>query len=290
MSRVKTKGLKLLPQQVSLDDYGLLYGYGLFETIKVFNGVPFLFEDHVARLKNSMKCLYFPNTHVRALKSLRQTVYKYILKNKITAGGVRLSITFGNPRHDVAPVLIISHRAIPYTKSQYRLGFSISVSSVKKNESSRLVCHKTFNYLENIISARVCLDNKTDDSLFLNTSGFIAECGYSNIFFIKSGRAFTPSLKCGILPGVTRGHIKALLNEMGVETTEGKFKLDRLLQSDECFVTNSMLGIMPVTLVGGRKIGMGKPGVFTISAMNNLEQSVKRYCRSEGMNGWLSST
>ncbi|MBI3366859.1 aminotransferase class IV family protein [Candidatus Roizmanbacteria bacterium] len=271
-----------MPENISIKDTGVLFGYGLFETIRVYDNVPFLLGNHLKRLTDSLRDLFFPSQHIPRKDAMAEIIKDYIMQNHIAAGGVRFSVTFGNSQEEIPPSIFIMKRGIPYSFEDYQRGVAAVISSFKKNEHSPLVRHKTFNYLENLISLRVCADNQAKECIFLNNFGAVSECSKSNIFFSKNGLALTPSIDCGLLPGVTRKHTILLLRRNGIKVIEGVFRLEDLLKSDECFITNSLIGIMPVVKIDGRIIGCGEPGKLTRLAMSLYDASIKKHVHSYG--------
>lgn len=280
--RFKTKGCNLLPEHISIMDTGVFFGYGLFETIRVYNGVPFLLENHMKRLSDSLKGLFFPTQHIPGKDVMCEIVQNYIRQNCIDTGGLRFSVTFGNSQEGIPPSIFIVKRGIPYLSDDYQRGVSAVISPFKKNEHSPIVRHKTFNYMENLIALQARKDKKAKECIFLNNSGAVSECSKSNIFLSKKGIALTPSIDCGLLPGITRKQIISLLRRNGIKVVEDVFGLDDLIKSDECFITNSLIGVIPIVKIDGRIIGRGDPGELTRSAMSLYDDSVKRYVQSRG--------
>ena len=141
--------------------------------------------------------------------------------------------------------VVFSMRANPYTPERYEKGFLLDISSVKRNETSPLVYHKTMNYGDCILEKRNAMAAGMDERLFLNTKGQICEGTVSNIFFVKQGKLYTPEIRCGLLPGILREHI---CETQPVEET--MIYPEELKEYEECFVTNSLMGIMPVRQIG----------------------------------------
>jgi branched-subunit amino acid aminotransferase/4-amino-4-deoxychorismate lyase len=339
---------------VPIDDWGLTFGYGLFETLRIYHGIPFLVEAHVDRLLNSCRELSF--TDIPDKETLIQLINQYIKKLNLPRGArtlyaaqtvcedfhsspgdgayaslpqnensyitnlppgggalyaaqtvcedfhsspddgayarlpqnensyitnlnsraVRLSITYGNEAEGISSTIFLSNRAIPYRDSDYREGIKAASSPYRKNEYSPIVQHKTFNQLENIFSLRHCREKDAKECIFLNSSGFLAEGSKSNLFFIREGKVYTPSADCGILPGITRQQVMDLLTGQGIAVMEGKYHFNELVESDECFCTNSLMEVMPVVKIDDRRIGSGYPGELTRFALNLYGESVAR--------------
>jgi branched-subunit amino acid aminotransferase/4-amino-4-deoxychorismate lyase len=155
-------------------------------------------------------------------------------------------------------------------------GVQLACSPYRKNEYSPIVQYKTFNQLENILSLKKMTED-TKECIFLNSSGFLAEGSKSNLFFIRKGRVFTPSVDCGILPGITRQKVIDLLTGQGIVVQEGRYGFDEIVESDECFCTNSLMEIMPVVKIDDRQIGDGHPGKLSQFILIQYRESVTRY-------------
>lgn len=265
---------------VPVYDWGVTAGYGLFETLRIYDGKPFLVEAHVRRLLDSCQTLSFqrPGTH----DDLIELIERYIKKIKLESGAVRISVTYGNEARGIAPHIFFTHREIAYLPSDYEAGIDTAVSPYRKNEYSPVVSHKTFNQLENILALKHCRENINDnvkECIFLNSPGYLAEGSKSNIFFVREGNVFTPSVECGILPGITRQKVIELLNQQGIDVLEAKFQRSELESSDECFCTNSLMEVMPVVKIDNKTVGKGCPGPVTRLALSLYRQCVNAYIK-----------
>lgn len=215
--------------QIILDDC-YQFGLGLFETIAIENNKPLLLSYHLERLQNSIETF-----------GINQTVSKkqiedYLIKHDLLHHALKIMVSDKN--------LLFTIRPNPYTKEQYSQGFSLDYSPVMRNETSILTHHKTMNYGDCILEKRRTKLLGVDELLFLNSRGEICEGTTTNIFFVKSGIIYTPPVSCGLLPGIMRRYI--------IETypvVEKVLHLEDISQMEECFVTNSLLGIMKVTSV-----------------------------------------
>jgi branched-chain amino acid aminotransferase len=265
---------KKIVTSVPINDWGLTFGYGLFETLRIYHGIPFLVEAHMDRLLNSCRELSFANTPDK--ETLIQVIYQYIKQMNLDSQAVRLSITYGNEKEGISPLIFLSNRAIPYQKSDYMEGVHSACSPYRKNEYSPIVQYKTFNQLENILALKK-LTKDIKECIFLNSSGFLAEGSKSNLFFIREGKVFTPSVDCGILLGITRQKVIELLTGQGIVVQEGSYGFDEMVESDECFCTNSLMEIMPVVKIDDRQIGDGHPGKLSRFILILYRESVTRY-------------
>ncbi len=260
---------------ISVTDRGFLYGDGLFETLRVYNGVPFLLEEHLLRLKDGAGFLRIklpepPNT-------LENAVSETIKNNKITEGFLRLTISRGVTIRAVWPgetesqtVLITASSAVPYTAENYEKGFRAIPLRFPLNEKSPLSPYKTLDYLKYIIGRREAAEKGYDEGIFLNTNGYIAECTASNIFMVKGKNIYTPPLEAGPLPGITRGLVIKLASER-YKILEDDISLSFLEEADEAFLTNSLMEIMPLQAVGAKIIGKAPERSVT----NELSEAYK---------------
>jgi branched-subunit amino acid aminotransferase/4-amino-4-deoxychorismate lyase len=146
----------------------------------------------------------------------------------------------------------------------YKTGISCTLSKrFKKNEHSPLSQIKSLSFLENVFCRQQARLGGFEETIFSNTSGFLAEASVSNIFFVKKGVVFTPAVSCGIIPGIVRKIIFEISAESGIKIKEGKYSPSELKKSREVFITNTLIGVLPVTEIDNVKINDGKTGVLT---------------------------
>lgn len=213
-------------QKVFLDQ-GFYFGRGLFETILVKNKPVFL-KEHLNRINNDLKVIGI-NRYIE-----EDDVIDAIDKLKCTDRILKLVATEKN--------VIFTDRKNSYSKEQYEKGFSVKISSIRRNKYSTMTYLKSLNYLENILEHDKCIDEGYNEVLFLNTEDNLAEGSISNVYFIKNDKIYTPSVDCGLLNGTVR---KFIINNF--EVVEGKFQKEDLITSDGIFLTNSVMGIMKVS-------------------------------------------
>ena len=240
-------------------DQGLQFGWGVFETVQVYNGKACLFSEHFARMRSSAEKLGISvNTDEITLMRDIEKYIEYLGKGDIV---LKIILTKGSGE---SPSIIFTSREISYTEENYNKGFSAKISTIKRNPYSPLVYMKTLNYMENILARQEASGAGYDEAIFLNTEGLLCEGSVSNIFFVKDNLLCTPKISCGILPGVIRNLIiDKLSKELGITIMEGEFELSCLLEADEAFLTNSVMEVMPLTRVEDKKIGNGLPGPLT---------------------------
>jgi len=246
---------------ILVNDWGVLLGFGLFETLRLHDGRPFLLTSHLDRLITSAKALMF---HYQPdAEELTGRLNDYILDRQLRNEGVRISLTYGQGASGTEPRVFFTHRPVPYGAADYQNGIAVAISPYKKNQFSPIVNHKTFNQLENVVSLRSMESLGVKECIFLNTEGEVAEGSKSNLFFTKDGVVFTPAKDCGILPGITRRRVIDIARRQGLEVREGRFGARQLRDCDECFCTNALMEIMPVVQLDGKPLGLGKPGGMT---------------------------
>jgi len=225
---------------ISLADPALLYGYGLFETILVYDGRPILWEEHIARMIKSAKEFqidipFNPNSLLQGLDDLIQL-------NGIKHGSIRITVSgSGN-------IFMTCKQGRPYDDNLYKEGVSLTIAKENRVDSKAwLINHKTTSYMEKLLIKRQQVAAGFFDAILLNEKGNVAECCVSNVFCIKDEVVYTPPTSSGILPGVVRALICELLLRDGYfELKEMDFTLEFLTSSQEVFLTNSLMGIMTV--------------------------------------------
>jgi branched-chain amino acid aminotransferase len=273
---------KLVPRQeakISLLDYGFLFGFGLYETVRAYNGKPFRLENHLARLRYSGDRLGI-KIHVALI---REAVYEVIKANGFGQTRLRICVSIGegeiSPDLDsceIPTIAVIAAEYQPPSSEKYQNGYKTVLSSIRRNSFSPVTLLKSANAMENMLARRDAKDAGADESFFLNQKGYLTEAAGSNIFIVKEGVLKTPPYESGILPGVTRVVVFELAAQLGIKIKEVNCRLSDLLQADEVFLTNSLIEIMPVTVFDGKPVGNGKPGAVTHSLLKAYGELVTR--------------
>ncbi|VAX15071.1 Aminodeoxychorismate lyase [hydrothermal vent metagenome] len=242
---------------VSIDDRGYTLGDGLFETIPIYGGRPFMLDRHFGRMTGAAQKigLELPLDEGRA----RAAIALLVERNSIETGVARLTVSRGEggPRgYGIegfdTPTWTLTCR--PYTcllANERDISFTLSPVSILIDPKSPLRGLKTISCMESILMLAQAKRLKADEALVFTREGHIASGAAVNIFWVKDGKLFTPSLSCGILAGVTRGIILELASQNAIESEEGMYGPETLKQADEVFVTNSLLMVVPVTTVIG---------------------------------------
>ncbi|OGO36141.1 MAG: hypothetical protein A2147_08840 [Chloroflexi bacterium RBG_16_57_8] len=271
--------LVLLEQaRASVMDYGFLFGYGLFETMRAYGGKVYRLDDHINRLTESA-----PKLGIEVERTaLRKAVYDTLQANRLTDARIRLIVTIGEGSltPDIATctsptVIVIAAPYHPHAPEVYNKGWRVIISAIRRNSQSPLPGLKSSNFLESMLVKQEVRNAGVDDALMLNDKGLVAEASSSNVFVVSGGGLTTPRVGGGLLPGVTRRLVLELAKHLpGVKSAEADIAVDGLSDADEVFLTNSMVEIMPVVEIGGRMIGDGKPGPITRRLMQAYKQRV----------------
>ena len=255
----------------------MLYGYGLFETMRSYGGRVFRLEAHYRRLIESAATLDIPS-HL-TFDGLRTAIDILLEKNGLLDARIRLTLTAGTMSElgKANPSLLITVAPLTeYPTSLYERGMSAITSAVRRNETSSLSRVKSLNYLDNLLTREEARRKGADEAILLNTRGMVAEGSMSNVFLVSDGRLFTPDLDSGVLPGITRAAVIELAAGADITCAEGEVEPAALSKAEEAFLTNSIMGIMPLTRIDGKPIGSGQPGPTTEAISRLYEQAVAR--------------
>jgi branched-chain amino acid aminotransferase len=255
--------------KISVYDHGLLYGDGVFEGIRVYNGKIFEAEAHFRRLFDSAKAIRL--TMPFTAEQLKLATEETFRANNFTDCYVRLVVTRGigylglNPNKCPTPsVIIITDTIELYPKEMYEKGMAIITASVIRNHPNAIPPRvKSLNYLNNILAKIEAADAGVPEAVMLNHEGNVAECTADNVFIVKNGNVLTPATHDGILEGVTRKVILELCRRHGIPCFEKSLQRHDLYVADEFFLTGSGAEVIPVTKIDGRVIGNGAPGAIT---------------------------
>ena len=255
--------------KISVFDHGLLYGDGVFEGIRAYNGRVFKLKEHVDRLYYSAKAILLK------IPMSRQAITKSVLdtcrRNKIRNGYIRLVVTRGVGTLGLDPdrckkgsVIVIAGKIQLYPRELYEKGMPLITVPTTRNFANAInPAIKSLNYLNNILAKIEAKIGGCAEAIMLNSSGNVAECTGDNVFIMMGGKLLTPPLSAGALRGITRGAVIGLAAEMGLEVLEPDLTRYDLYNADECFITGTAAEIAPVAVIDGRVIGKGKPGPIT---------------------------
>ncbi len=259
---------------VPVFDHGFLYGEGVYETLRTYCGVPFLFGPHMDRLRRSAGLLRLdvPYTDDQMAAHIRDTTRGYTdLFGDVADIYIRILLTRGvgaltySPDACPSPTLVIIVKPFPAPPEHtFTHGIRVSLVSIRRNHPDALnPAIKSNNLLNNALAMQEALRHGADEALMMNQSGAIVECSQSNVFIVKDGRLNTAPLTSGLLPGITRDWVIALARDVGVETDEVDYTPADVNGADEAFITGTTREITPVVAVDTHAIGTGAPGPIT---------------------------
>ena len=267
--------------KVSVFDHGLLYGDGVFEGIRFYNGRVFRLEEHHDRLWDSARsiCLEIPMSKQEMTDALLET----IRQNGLRDGYIRQIVTRGvgnlglNPVQCKRPTVIIIAATIAlYPEQVYRSGLTIVTCPTRRAGAATLnPAVKSLNYLNNVMARIEANLSGADEALMLNDAGNVAECTADNVFIIKKGQIFTPPISAGALRGITRAVVFEIAAELGIKITETDISRHDVFVADECFLTGTAAEVIPVIKADGRVIGTGKPGAISTRMIARFRELVR---------------
>lgn len=268
--------------KVSVFDHGLLYGDGIFEGIRFYNGRVFKFDEHLARLWDSARaiCLNIPLT----VAEMEEATLETIRRNNLRDGYIRLVVTRGKGNLGLSPdrcpkasVIIIASTIQLYPAEKYATGMEMVTCGTRRCSPAALSpAVKSLNYLNNIMAKIEANHAGADEGLMLNEEGYVAECTGDNIFVVKNGEITTPPIYAGALRGITRQVVFDVCAEIGVPIKEANLTRYDVYTADECFLTGTAAEVIAAIKLDTRIIGSGKPGPITekiIARFRELTQS-----------------
>ena len=233
--------------EITLDE-GYSFGLGAFETIAVKDGKLIFLDRHLRRLDRALHFLKIGTLDERGITE--KHVIDYVKQQKLTDGACKLTVSKEN--------VVFQQRQNPYTDDIRRTGFVMDFSSVRRNETSPLTAYKTLNYGDCILENRQAHGLGMNERIFLNTKGQISEGCTTNIFFIQDDKLVTPPVSSGMLPGVMRRYVIKEAGRRGVLLEEKELYPEDISKFNGCFVTNSLLGMMPAASFGEQKFDTAK--------------------------------
>lgn len=268
---------------VSVFDHGFLYGDGIYETLRAYDGRLFMLEAHLARLQRSARLigLEIPIPE----KDWPGLLGDAIARNRLSDAQLRITVSRGTGEIGLDPglcpkptVVVIARPYQPYPPRLFAEGVSLITASVRRNLATALSPQiKSLNFLNNILAKQEASKAGAFDAVMLNAEGRLTECTTSNVFFVQNGALCTPAVACGILDGITRDVVLTLAKEQGIKTEESAYTAEALRQAEECFLTNTTMELMPVRDVDQHLVGSGKPGPLTQALHKQFRASLDRF-------------
>ena len=266
--------------KISVFDHGLLYGDGIFEGIRLYQGNVFRLEAHMERLWYSAKAILLDIPITR--KEMAEVVCETCRRNGLRDGYIRLVVTRGVGDLGLAPwlcpkpsVIVIADKIALYPPEYYATGLTIvTVPTRRVGPAALPPAIKSLNYLNNILAKIDARQSGALEAIMLNEEGFVAECTGDNVFIAHKGRLFTPAAQQGALKGITRETIMEIAESLGLPLEEHDLTRYDLWNADECFLTGTGAEVIPVVKVDGREVGTGKPGPITNRVLTEFRQRV----------------
>jgi branched-chain amino acid aminotransferase len=269
---------------VSVFDHGYLYGDGIFEGIRAYNGRVFRLDEHLDRLYESARTIMLPIPLTKA--QVREAVLETLRRNGLRDGYVRLVVSRGpgdlglDPRKcPQATVVVIAENIQLYPQEAYTRGLRAVTATTRKIRPDMLSPQvKSLNYLGNILARLEVNQAGADEGIMLNAEGYVTECTADNVFIASREELWTPPAYLGILKGITRATVLELARALGIRAEERVFTLHDVYIADECFLTGTAAEVAPVVEVDGRAIGDGRPGALT----RRLNEAFRALVQAEG--------
>ncbi|HEY3396283.1 MAG TPA: branched-chain-amino-acid transaminase [Armatimonadota bacterium] len=255
--------------KVSVYDHGLLYGDGVFEGIRAYNGRVFRLDQHLHRLYDSAHVigLCIPLT----VEEMTEAVVATVRANELRDCYIRLVVTRGvgdlglDPRKCGRPTIIIIADAISlYPEEFYESGLQVITCATRRNSPEALdPSVKSLNYLNNICAKLETIRAGVPEGIMLSSDGYVSECTGDNLFVVQHGEILTPPASLGNLAGITARVVTEIIRELGLPLRVEPFRILTVYTADEAFLTGTAAEVVPLVEADGRKIGDGQPGEIT---------------------------
>ena len=267
--------------KVSVFDHGVLYGDGIFEGIRAYNGRVFKLNEHVDRLFNGSRAIMLEPPVSK--EEMKEIVLETLRRNSLKDAYIRLVVTRGkgdlglDPDKCPKPTMFCIAAGIQlYPEELYENGLEVVTVPTRRNTPETVNPQmKSLNYLNSIMAKLEAKLAGVEEAIMINNEGYVAEATGDNIFIIRKGRLVTPPAFLGILEGVTRNTVMELAEKRNIPVEERIFTRYDIYSADECFLTGTAAEVIPVTKVDGRTIGSGKPGEITRTLIKDYKELTK---------------
>ncbi len=277
---------------ISVFDHGFLYGEGVYETLRTYNGQPFLFDRHMRRLRASagMLALTVPLTNPEMDARFRDTMRAAGLGDSPSREAyIRVLLTrgIGELTYDLAAcptpsIVVIVKPNVHPAQEVFERGVRVSLVGVVRNHPGTVnPMIKSNNLLNNALAMQEALRSGGYEGVMRNYKGELAECTQSNFFVVKNGAALTPPLDAGLLGGITREFLFEVGAEIGIPVREQVLRDADLLGADESFLTSTTREVVPIVQVDDKTIGSGKPGPVTLALLEGYRRKAQELTRTE---------
>ena len=278
---------RIVPQEeacVSVFDRGFLHGDGVFETLRVYNGIVFKRDAHWKRLQQSASLIRLRIPFAES--EYRERLDRVVAVNKLTEAVARVTVSRGvsdkpfGLDYEQHPTTVFTVRPFDGCPEEYYSeGVAIIFATTRRMDPAALSpAAKSANYLNSVLAKAEAEDAGAFDAVMLNADGFLTEGSVTNLFMVREERLLTPSLESGILPGITRAIVLELARDVGVQPNETALRPEDLLGSDEAFLANTTAEVLPVVKVGDAQVGNGEPGRITRELHRAYRELVNREC------------
>jgi branched-chain amino acid aminotransferase len=277
---------------ISVFDHGFLYGEGVYETLRTYNGQPFLFERHMRRLRRSaeMLTLGVPLSDAEVDARFRETMRTAGLGDSPDREAyIRILVTRGigelsyDPAGCPAPsIVVIVKPHVDPPRDAFEKGVRVALVPIVRNHPGSVnPLIKSNNLLNNALAMQEAFRRGGFEGVMRNYRGELAECTQSNLFIVKDGAALTPPLDAGLLPGITREFLFEVGREAGITVREAVLRDDDLFGADESFLTSTTREIVPIVRVDDRTIGSGRPGPITRALLEGYRRKAQSMTRQK---------
>ena len=281
---------RIVPQEeacVSVFDRGFLHGDGVFETLRVYNGIVFKRDAHWKRLQQSASLIRLRIPFAES--EYRERLDRILALNKLTEAVARVTVSRGVGEksfgldYEQHPTTVFTARPFEgYPEEYHRDGVAIIFAKTRRMSPAALSpAAKSANYLNSVLAKAEAEDAGAFEAIMLNADDFLTEGSVTNLFMVRDERLLTPSLESGILAGITRATILELARGIGLEQRETALRPEDLLGSDEAFLTNTTVEVLPVIKVGDVRIGTGTPGSITCELHRAYRELVRQECSAK---------
>jgi branched-chain amino acid aminotransferase len=269
--------------RISVFDHGFLYGDGVYETLRAYDGRVFMLDGHLARLRRSAEGIGLDLPV--AEKDWPALIRDALRRNDLRNAYIRITVSRGegeiglDPSLCPRPTVVVICKPLPtYPPAWFTDGVALRIVAVRRNLASALPPEiKSLNFLNNILAKHEASRHGAFDGIMLNADGLVTECTASNVFFVVKQRVCTPAVSCGILDGITRHVVLQLARERGLQAEEGCYPAATLRAADECFLTNTTLEVLPVREIDGAAVGAHTPGPVTAALRAQFQRDVSRF-------------
>jgi len=276
---------------ISVFDHGFLYGEGVYETLRTYNGQPFLFDRHMRRLRASagMVALDVPIGDAKIDARFRETMRAAGLGESTGREAyIRILVTrgIGELTYDLAAcpnpsiVVIVKPNVAP-SREAFERGVKVALVPIVRNHPDTVNPRiKSNNLLNNALAMQEAFKRGAYEGVMRNYKGQLAECTQSNLFIVKNGVAMTPPLDAGLLPGITREFLFEVGADVGITVRDAELHDDDLLGADEAFLTSTTREAVPIVQVDDRTIGSGSPGPVTRALLDGYRRRAQELTRA----------